>query len=242
MIQIVNFSGGKDSTAMLHLMLERGEQIDDVVFFDGGWDWPQMYDHLDEVERKAGIKISRVKPDHDFNWYLYEFERNDARYGFRNGYGWPGVRLRWCTRLKVDTIKNYLKCNYLFQDVVNCVGYAVGEERRAERKSAKARGYRYPLIEWNYDELDCKKYCYSLGYTFGGLYEYFDRVSCFCCPLQSKKELFLKKRHFPDVWAKLMEMDHHMDVMRRERNQEVPRTYRPDESLLQIDSKLRGKD
>ena len=33
---ILSFSGGKDSTAMLHLMLERGEQIDGVFYCDMG--------------------------------------------------------------------------------------------------------------------------------------------------------------------------------------------------------------
>ncbi|MBQ9455040.1 MAG: phosphoadenosine phosphosulfate reductase family protein [Thermoguttaceae bacterium] len=41
MKQVISFSGGKDSTALLHLMLERGEQIDEVIYFNGGWEWPQ---------------------------------------------------------------------------------------------------------------------------------------------------------------------------------------------------------
>lgn len=34
MKNIVSFSGGKDSTAMLHQMIERGENIEEVYFFD----------------------------------------------------------------------------------------------------------------------------------------------------------------------------------------------------------------
>lgn len=240
MIQIVNFSGGKDSTAMLHLMLERGEQIDDVVFFDGGWDWPQMYAHIDEVERKTGIKISRIKPPKPFDYWFYEHEFDSKKRGHLTGYGWPGASARWCTRQKINAVSNYLKGKYLFADVIQCVGFAVGEERRVER--SKEKNHRYPLIEYNYDERECKEYCYSLGYTFGGLYEYFNRVSCFCCPLQNKQELLMKKRHFPEVWEQMLEMERKHAAIRAARGQLAPLLYKETESLLQIDAKLRGKD
>lgn len=44
---IVSLSGGKDSTAMLLMMLERGEDIHSVVFFDTGWEFPEMHEHID---------------------------------------------------------------------------------------------------------------------------------------------------------------------------------------------------
>ena len=39
---VVSLSGGKDSTAMLLMLLERGEPVADVVFFDTGWEFPEM--------------------------------------------------------------------------------------------------------------------------------------------------------------------------------------------------------
>ncbi len=48
---VVSLSGGKDSTAMLHWMLERGEWVHSAVFFDTGWEFPQMYAHLESVEK-----------------------------------------------------------------------------------------------------------------------------------------------------------------------------------------------
>lgn len=41
MKRIVNLSGGKDSTALLLMLLERGAQIDYIVFADTGKDFPQ---------------------------------------------------------------------------------------------------------------------------------------------------------------------------------------------------------
>lgn len=56
-------------------------------------------------------------------------------------------------------------------------------------------------------EADCLKYCYEAGFDWGGLYEIFHRVSCWCCPLQSLDELRKLRTHFPDLWAKLLDME-----------------------------------
>ena len=42
----VSLSGGKDSTAMLLLMIERGMPINMVLTADTGMEFPEMYAHL----------------------------------------------------------------------------------------------------------------------------------------------------------------------------------------------------
>ena len=46
MRHVVSFSGGKDSTALLLMMLERRMQVDDMVFCDTGVEFPQTYEHV----------------------------------------------------------------------------------------------------------------------------------------------------------------------------------------------------
>ena len=43
---VVSLSGGKDSTAMLLGMLERGEHIDEIVYADSSVEFPGMYKHI----------------------------------------------------------------------------------------------------------------------------------------------------------------------------------------------------
>ena len=43
---IVSFSGGKDSTAMLLKMIEKGMPIDEIIFCDTTAEFPEMYDHI----------------------------------------------------------------------------------------------------------------------------------------------------------------------------------------------------
>ena len=45
------------------------------------------------------------------------------------------------------------------------------------------------------------------GYDWGGLYEKFGRVSCWCCPLQPLNELHALYYDFPDLWKQLREWD-----------------------------------
>ena len=46
MNHIASFSGGKDSTAMVLRLIAEGLPLDEIVFFDTGWEFPQMYEHI----------------------------------------------------------------------------------------------------------------------------------------------------------------------------------------------------
>ena len=66
---IVSFSGGKDSTAMLLMMLERGVPVDRVICVDTTKEFPQMYEHIEKVQAMvAPIQIEIVKIDFDY-WF-----------------------------------------------------------------------------------------------------------------------------------------------------------------------------
>ena len=87
MKHIVQFSGGKDSTCMLLMMLEKGMPVDDVIFCDTGMEFPQMYEHIDKVEKYIGRKITRLKAEHSFEWYMFEKPRTKGKWQDIRGYG-----------------------------------------------------------------------------------------------------------------------------------------------------------
>jgi 3'-phosphoadenosine 5'-phosphosulfate sulfotransferase (PAPS reductase)/FAD synthetase len=62
-INIVNVSGGKDSTATLLLALERNVPNLRAIFGDTGNEHPFTYEYIDYLENKLSIKIHRVKAD-----------------------------------------------------------------------------------------------------------------------------------------------------------------------------------
>lgn len=200
--QAVSLSGGKDSTAMLLMMLERGERVDEVVVCDTGMEFPQMYEHLGKLEKYVGVPFTRLRSEHSFEWWMYEKERTTGDYaGKVRGYGWARSRARWCTAyLKTKVIDRHFRELAKDREVVQCVGIAADEAWRAKDK-------RYPLIEWGVTEAEELAYCRERGFDWGGLYDIFSRVSCWCCPLQPIGELRKLRRNFPDLWQRLLDMD-----------------------------------
>lgn len=207
MNQVVSFSGGKDSTAMALMMLERGEKIHSVVAFDTGWEFPQMYDHWRQFEEYTGLKITVLRPKKSFDhWMLHQkvVSRNGENKGtvHRVGNGWPSPMRRWCTRVKVGAINKYLDA---IKNPVSSVGIAADEAKRVKENSKYP--CRYPLIEWDIDEPAAFDICKKHGFKWGGLYNIFRRVSCYCCPLQRIGELKKIREHFPELWFKMLELD-----------------------------------
>lgn len=186
---------------MLLKMKEVGMKIDIIIWCDTGLEFPAMYKHINEVERFIGIPITRLKAEKTFEYWFLEHEpkrKNPELFGLK-GYSWGGPKNRWCTRaLKTTVINRYLSDLNKKFDVVHYIGIAADERNRIRDK-------RYPLVDWGMTEADCLKYCYDKGFNFGGLYEIFHRVSCWCCPLQSLAELRNLRKHFPELWQQLQE-------------------------------------
>ena len=205
----VSFSGGKDSTAMLLHMMEIGEHIDEVINVDTGMEFPEMYEHIARVRKIVednGIKFTVLKAEKSYEYYLLEHPYHSEKYGDMLGYGWPGPYIRWCTKhLKTELIKEYLREH---PDIIQCVGLAADEQVRIARGQNKKN--RHPLNEWGWTEAVCLQYCRDLGYDWGGLYDIFKRVSCWCCPLSSMAELRNLYRHRPELWARLEDLDRRM--------------------------------
>ena len=180
---MISISGGCDSTAMLLMMLESDEPIIDVVFFDWGREFPQVYDHLEKLEKYTGITITRLYPKEDW-------ATNEDKYGV------PRPRGNWCTARKTDRITKH---RHSLGDVMDCIGF-VYEERN--RRPKYKPWQRYPLLERGVCKPEALKYCQERGFDWDGLYGpgMFDRVSCWCCFNKNKREQLVMQKHFPEYW------------------------------------------
>ncbi len=74
-------------------------------------------------------------------------------------------------------------------------------------KRIAKKNIKYPLVEWGIVEREALKYCYSKGFDWGGLYDDFMRVSCWCCPLSRLSELRVLHDKYPELWKQLQELD-----------------------------------
>ena len=216
---IISLSGGKDSTAMLLMMLEKKIKVDYIVFFDTGWEFPGMIEHINKLEKYINREIVRLEPKNNFKGL---FEKR----------GFPSVKVRWCMSEKRDAINKFCNKNKPHRQ---WIGFAFDERKRIK----KTIGYCYPLVDWKVTEEDALKYCYGKGFDWGGLYEKYDRVSCWNCPLQTLGNLKALWMYFTDYWKKLIEMQKQSKWQFRfdYTLEELDERFRREESYYQLDLK-----
>lgn len=209
----VSLSGGKDSTAMLLLMIERDMPIDVVLTADTGMEFPEMYEHLEKVDellyQERGIHLTTLRHPKGFEYLMFDVPQQQERAIARRiangqtltGYGWPGVFVRWCTgQLKTHLISKEVNRLKKEKNAVHYVGIAADEPKRIKND-------QYPLVEWGITEAQALRICYDRGFDWSGLYEIYHRCSCWCCPLQRIDELRKLRKHHPELWARLLELD-----------------------------------
>lgn len=226
MKHIVQLSGGKDSTAMLLMMLEKGMPVDEIIFCDTGMEFPAMYEHLQRVEQSTGRKITRLKADKPFLYYFAEHVKENGKRKEQKGYGWPRMWVRWCTRLlKQQPTAQHLKAA---GDYIQYIGIAADEPKRHANIS---KNTVHPLFDWGVTEAMALQYCYDHGFDWGGLYEKFRRVSCWCCPLQRISECRSLWKNYPELWQRLKDMDAMTEFK-----------FKPDYSVEQLERRFAMED
>lgn len=205
---IASVSFGKDSLAMLLLILEKNKPLDEVIFYDTGMEFQAIYNIRDTVVRilkEKGIKYTELKPKLPFEYVMFEKPVRHRNGTISKGYSWCGGRCRWGTTEKNTIIKKYLKENYN-DDYKEYVGIAYDEPNRIKDDNKKI----YLLYDLKYTEKDCLRYCYSKGYSWEedgiDLYSILDRVSCWCCANKNLKELRAYYKYLPTYWNKLKEL------------------------------------
>lgn len=202
---IASISFGKDSLAMLLLLLSKAEKLDEVIFYDTGMEFQSIYDIRDRVVKilkERNIKYTELKPKYSFEYMMFDKPVKHRNGTYSNGYSWCGGRCRWGTTEKNKTISKYLKENY-GEDYKEYIGIAYDEQNRIKNNEHKL----YPLIDLNMTEKDCLEFCYSQGYYWEEdgirLYDILDRVSCWCCANKNLKELRNYYNYLPTYWNKL---------------------------------------
>lgn len=226
MKHIISFSGGKDSTAMLLRLIEKKVPIDQVVMVDTTKEFPDMYNHIRSVEaliRPIPMTVLTLPYDYWFSDHIKTKGKNKGK----RGYGWPDFRNRWCTALKRDMIQAYLSNigpHRLY------IGISADEAHRTIHNQRLSATAAYPLIDDGMTGEDNLAYCYKAGLNWSGLYQQFNRVSCYCCPLSRIGELEQVYRHYPDLWKKMQLMD-----------AKSFRSFRSDYTMSQLTDKFRKR-
>lgn len=204
---IASVSFGKDSLAMLLIILDNNLPLDEVVFYDTGMEFNAIYyieKQIIPILECRDIKYTKLKPKIPFENMMYNMLRVNKKGQQKNGYGWCGGLCRWGTTYKTQAINKYVGKN-----AIQYVGIAIDEPKRLEK--LKGTNKKSPLAEFGFTEKMALEYCNSKGYYWYengiNLYRILDRVSCWCCRNKNLKELRNYKFYLPNYYNKLLELE-----------------------------------
>jgi len=190
---IISFSGGKDSTAMLLRMIELKENIHSVLYFDTEKEYPEIKEHIDKLKLNIPVRFVTVR-----HWLGFDYLKE--RYGEASIFG------GWCTAAKRDTCNKYIRLiKKDYPNIIECIGFSKDEKKRAVKllnNKAKKWKLRFPLIEWGFSENDSLEYCKTNGYDFNGIYDWMPngRTGCYDCPKMSKKSKLIVQNKYPHLF------------------------------------------
>ncbi len=206
-LNIVSLSFGKDSTAMLLMMMERGIPVHKIVYADVGEmaEFEEIYEYRERVEAYTGLKVTTVRSEkHTASSIFFGRFTRGKRVGEMRGFP-PTVGLA-CSYRRDLKIKPLRKACGSGNNVY--IGIAADESHRSRAKQYTAgdNNYCFPLVDWGVTEAGCMAYLKARG-LYNNLYDFFDRIGCWWCPKQPLDSLRGLFWNFPDKWKQLRELE-----------------------------------
>lgn len=210
---VASCSCGKDSLAMVLMLIEKNFPLDYVLFFDGGKEFQSIYNNWNKLTKildKNGIKYQKLTPPKSFDYYFSQHQVKCRDNSVKKGYSWCGGCTRWMTTIKVKAINSFYDL-FLGETIVEYVGIAKDEPERLSFIRNDKTVKIYPLVMWGMTENDCLVKCYKSGFNWTesngvDLYDVLDRVSCWCCGNKNLSELRAMYKYLPEYWHKLKDM------------------------------------
>ena len=198
MEMIVNFSGGKDSCAMLAFLCENYPDIKKhVVFADTGWEHPDAEAWCKQiVEGQFGMKLNVARSK--TKTFLSMAESRGM---------FPGMNQRQCTSdLKRDPIMTWVRNNVKDPVIINCMGLRAAESPGRAKKKKLHRNKRetnskrtvwewLPIHTWS--DTQVFSYLEEKKIPLHPVYKYLKRFSCRVCIFMTKHDLHQVQEHDP---------------------------------------------
>ena len=191
-MNVVAFSGGKDSTALALRMAELGEDFV-LLFTPTGNELPDLHAHLRRIVALTGRPLVRPANRALSSWIRH----------FR---ALPNFRMRWCTRLiKIEPCVRFLEdvaerdARWYEQDCCDLPTLIVGlraDEPEREGLYGDHATYRYPLREWGWGLAEVWGYLGQRGIDVPR------RTDCALCYGQRLSEWWTLWRDHPTEYAK----------------------------------------
>mgnify|MGYP002588678089 FL=1 len=191
----VSLSGGKDSTCMLLMMIEKQMPIDVVLFADTGMEFPDTYRVIEDVEKYC--KSNEIS--------FYRSCSNLSPIETWNKFGPPAQTMRWCCSVHKTSPQIILLRKIMNNPHFRGMAFTGvrGDESasRSEYKDVslgeKVKGQYscHPILEWGSAELFT--YIYARDLIINEAYKKGNsRAGCLVCPLAASKNMYFKEQSY----------------------------------------------
>jgi len=188
MKKYLSFGAGVNSTALLLLLTDQGEDFE-TIFVNHGGDYPETYEYLGYL-RDKGFEITEIIPDvqgcHTILEYCYKYKII------------PLKMWRWCTsKFKIRPIYEYIEkpCEMM-------LGISSDERKRRiiESRDSDIKNI-FPLYEAGITRRHCIKIIKDHNLKV-------PRPSgCFFCPFMTKKNAMELYRNYPELYRKVIDLE-----------------------------------
>ena len=195
-VMVVSFGGGVNSSAMLIGMHERGITPDAILFSDTGGEKPATYQHIEDMRGWCqSVGMPEIKTVRNKITLEAACLSNEALPSKAFGFGTCSARFKLEPQWKHATAEGWASPVWL-------VGIHAGETRRAQRtENTRGDQIRYPLIEWGWQQDDCRQAIERAGLSVPV------KSACFFCPAMRKSEVIQLSEQHPDLFARAVEME-----------------------------------
>lgn len=188
----LSLGAGVNSTALLHLVIDEKQPLDDVVFADTGAEKPETYEYLNAwivpYLEKHGIRFTTVKAKETL------IER------CLRGHTIPDRRYRWSTRdYKIRPIYKYLKPH---APVVCYLGIAADEAQRVKQENrVDWLTRKWPLIDHGLGREGCARLIRAHDWPVP------PKSGCWFCPFQRVSEWRELYRDNPSLFKQAVQLE-----------------------------------
>ncbi len=212
-MRIVNYGGGKNSTALLIEAVRRNERPDLILFADTGGEKPETYQHNARfgawLVARGFPEITTVRAALPDGATTLEGECAINGTLPSKAFGQSRCSSKWKIRPQEAFLRSRADVQELWASGgrLECwVGFHADEQSRIDRQrhydTLDQRYYhRHPLAEWDMGEAECLAVIAASG--LGAV----PKSACFFCPSSKKHEIRALGRKHPDLLDRAIEME-----------------------------------
>ncbi|SEW21684.1 Phosphoadenosine phosphosulfate reductase family protein [Chitinophaga sp. YR573] len=212
---VINFSGGKDSSAMLAYLCEHYPQVKKrIIMADTGWEHKDAVEWCKKIVALMGLQLDVCRNE---NKTFLSMIRKRRKF--------PSATTRQCTSdLKRGPIQTWIRRNIKSTTIINCMGMRAQESRSRgklnplKRNKALTNSKRtvwdwLPIHHWN--EMEVLDYLEKRNIPLHPIYRHLRRFSCRICIFMNDHDLSEVKQYDPEAYRIIADLEKEINFSMR---------------------------